>query len=47
MSMESKLHSKNTYMRQFKNKESIKKDEDRENFYVFDQAMRDKKGMGE
>ena len=40
--MKNELGSKNSYMTHFKKRPS-----NQENFYVFDQAMRDKKGMGE
>ena len=34
-------------MRQFKKREALRQNEKSENFFVYDQAMRDKHGMGE
>ena len=44
ITLSKEIDAKNSYMRHFRKEESLG---NRENFFVFDQAMRDKKGMGE
>ena len=41
------IHEKNTYIKNYKKAEALKLAMKSENFFVYDQAMRDKQGMGE